>query len=174
LSESKEESQSQEANKETFPSCSECSWKKEQLEGISPCEYCIRNPETVSKRWKGPRELSLKGIRMKVPRDMYISEEMLEFFKIILTTYSKENAILRAMLERSKVKEPVYPPIWEHPYWRVTGHDDRVFQTSWLSYAVEEKIRTIPFEIWKQELIHSRVLMEISPKHSSMLLSEDL
>jgi hypothetical protein len=135
----KEESPKQEINRDLYPSCEECSWKKEQLEGIIPCEYCIRNPETVSKRWKGPKELSIKGIQMKVPRDMYISEEMLEFFKIILTTYSKENNLLRAMLERSKVKEPLYPPIWDHPYWKVKTVDEKVYRTTWMSYAIQRR-----------------------------------
>jgi hypothetical protein len=31
---------------------------------------------------------------------------------------------------------------------------------------------SIPFATWKENLVHSRVLLEISPKHSSMLLSE--
>ena len=133
------EKEQEKVSKEAFPSCSECAWKNENLSGVTPCEYCIRNPEVVSKRWKGPKELKLRGITLKVPRDMYISTEMLEFFKIIIETYSRETELLRALLERgAKRGIPVpderspYVP-WEHPYWKVK-YSDKTYQTTWLSY----------------------------------------
>jgi hypothetical protein len=122
----------------SFPSCQECAWKNENLEGVGPCEYCIRNPETVSKRWKGPKELSIKGIQMNVPRDMYISKEMLEFFKIIISAYAKENEMLLAMMERNKNRSlPIYQPMWEFPYWQIITVDKKIYQTTWMSYAVQ-------------------------------------
>jgi hypothetical protein len=137
----KEENPAQ-VNKESFPSCSECAWKNEKLSGIVPCEYCIRNPEIVSKRWKGPKELSIKGIQMEVPRDMYISEQMLQFFKIIISAYSKENEMLQILLERNKKRNPpIYEPIWEHPHWRITTMDNKVYQTTWMSYGIKMRRR---------------------------------
>jgi hypothetical protein len=127
----------QEPSKESFPSCEECAWKLETLSGISPCEYCIRNPEIVSKRWKGPKELSIKGVQMKVPRDMYISKEMLDFFKIIISTYSRENEMLQAMMERNKRSPPILKPMWEYPYWKIITVDNKTYQTTWMSYAVQ-------------------------------------
>lgn len=135
--------ENQQASKESFPSCECCAWKHESLSGVVPCEYCIRNPGLVSKRWKGPKELSIKGVRMDVPRDMYISEEMLLFFKIIITAYSKENEMLQALLERSNIRNtpviPVYEPMWEIPYWSVITADNRTYQTTWVSWAMQMK-----------------------------------
>jgi len=131
----------QEPSKDSYPSCNECSWKEEMLAGISPCEYCVRNPEIVSKRWKDPKELSIKGIQMAVPRDMYVSKEMLEFFKIIISAYSKENEMLQVLLERSKKRTspPIYEPIWEHPYWKITTMDNKTYQTTWMSCELKKK-----------------------------------
>lgn len=124
----------------SYPSCEECAWKNENLAGISPCEYCIRNSGLVSKRWKGPKELTIKGIQMTVPRDMYISKEMLEFFKILISIYTKENEMLQAILERSKVKNPpIYEPIWEHPYWGVKTMDNKSYTTTWLSCEARKR-----------------------------------
>lgn len=118
-----------------FPSCNECAWKNEQLSGISPCEYCFRNPEIVSKRWKGPKTLCIKGIQMSVPRDMYISEEMLDFFKIMLDSLSKENEMLQAMLLRkTKRNIPIYEPVWEAK-WVVTTYDNKVYESKWESWS---------------------------------------
>jgi hypothetical protein len=134
----KENNEQPEITKESFPSCSECAWKDETLAGVIPCEYCIRNPEIVSKRWNGPKELCIKNVQMNVPRDMYISKEMLEFFKIIISAYSKENEIIQAMLERNKRRSPnIYPPIWEHPYWKIVTVDNKTYQTTWMSHAVQ-------------------------------------
>lgn len=131
--------------KESFPSCQECAWKHENLAGVSPCEYCIRNPETVSKRWKGPKELSIKGIQMNIPRDMYISTEMLEFFKIIISAYAKENEMLQVLLERNKKRSPpIYEPIWEYPHWKIMTMNNKIYQTTWMSYSLNEiKRRTV-------------------------------
>lgn len=133
----------EQVSKEAFPSCSECAWKNENLSGVTPCEYCIRNPEVVSKRWKGPKELKIRGIILKVPRDMYISIEMLEFFKIIIETYSREAELLRALLERGARKivpdeRTPYPTPWEHPYWSIK-YSDKTYQTGWLSYMRQEE-----------------------------------
>ena len=132
--------QEPQVSKDSFPSCECCAWKHKSLSGVIPCEYCIRNPEIVSKRWKGPKELSVKGIKMDVPRDMYISEEMLHFFKIIITAYSKENEMLQALLERSKIRNPpIYEPMWEVPYWSVITADNKTYQTTWVSWAMQMK-----------------------------------
>lgn len=125
-----------EKSRDAFPSCNECAWKNENLSGITPCEYCIRNPEVVSKRWKGPKELKIRGITLTVPRDMYISEEMLEFFKIIIETYSRETELLRTILERGIKRVPnkrtPYTP-WEQPYWQIKC-SEKTYQTTWKSY----------------------------------------
>jgi hypothetical protein len=132
----------------TFPNCEECAWKKENLSGISPCEYCIRKPDVVSKRWEHPKELKIRGITLKVPRDMYISTEMLEFFKIIIDTYNRENELLRNLLERTpqeRIPVPADPRTpyvpWEYPSWKITCSDpgNTTYQTIWLSYMRKEK-----------------------------------
>lgn len=132
--------ESPQVSKDSFPSCEQCAWKHEKLAGTSPCEYCIRNPEIVSKRWNGPKELIIQKVQIIVPRDMYVSEEMLEFFKIIISAYSKENALLQAMLEANKRRSPsIYEPMWQYPQWRVTTGDNKNYQTMWLSYAAKMK-----------------------------------
>jgi hypothetical protein len=135
--ETNQEVDQEKVNKEAFPSCSECAWKNENLSGIIPCEYCIRNPKVVSKRWKGPKELKIRGIILKVPRDMYISAEMLEFFKIIIETFSRETELLRTLLERGQrdgipPERTPYPTPWEHPYWQIK-YTNKISQTTWLS-----------------------------------------
>lgn len=85
--------------------CEECAWKLEEFEGITPCEICIRNPKLMSKRFEGPKEVTIKAQRIKVPRDFYISQEMLEVFKLLLKNAYEQIEALRKELWLKRFKE---------------------------------------------------------------------
>lgn len=118
---------------EGFPSCECCAWRKEKFSGVIPCEYCIRNPKLMSTRWTAPKELKIQEVSMKVPRDMYISEEMLEFFKALLNASTVENEMLKRTIEilqgRNSSQQPIpnvppnigyYPNPWVN--WKYTDN----------------------------------------------------
>lgn len=123
--------------------CSECAWKGEQFEGTSPCEICIRNPKIVSKRWEGPKEVTIKGVKLRVPRDMYISKEMLEFFKTLLSYEAKQAELLRVLLERTQKQYPYQNPYdstwWQYPTWTVTYSDNSTGSSTWITWEPTKK-----------------------------------
>lgn len=122
--------------------CSECAWKGEQFEGLTPCEICIRSSKTISKRWNGPKEVEIKGLRLEVPRDMYISKEMLEFFKKLFSTQAAEIDALRALLRRFQagVSHPYgdWATTITYPNWTVTFGDNSTGNTTWLSWQTKK------------------------------------
>lgn len=88
-------------------SCEDCSWKDMKIkadESFEPCKMCIRSSNIVSSRWKGSKTIIVRGIKLAVPRDMYISKDMLEFIKAITTSLLLELMKTRKAVEFNKYK----------------------------------------------------------------------
>lgn len=80
--------------------CEECAWKNEQFQGITPCEVCIRNPKLMSQRVQDVK-INIQNQEIKVPRDFYISAEMLEIFKLLLAKAQREIELLKLSQTRN-------------------------------------------------------------------------
>lgn len=72
-------------------SCEDCAWKEmKSKKDWDPCDFCIRSGTVVSKR-NIVKNITLLGKDFKVPRDFYISKDMLEFVKQIVTDLAVKN-----------------------------------------------------------------------------------
>lgn len=71
--------------------CEDCAWKEMQSKkDWDPCDFCIRSGRVVSKR-NEIKTMTLLGKEFEVPRDFYISKDMLEFVKQIVTDLAIKN-----------------------------------------------------------------------------------
>jgi len=130
--------------------CDDCAWKKQTFEGISPCTICIRNPELVSKRNEGQREAMVQGVKVVVPRDMYVSIDMFEILKEMMTKMQLEITRLTLLLSSQNRRPSKYPEwLGYREKWKVTVKDNTIVD---LAVPVES-YSTYPnwSSIWKKK-----------------------